>query len=139
MIQFGIWCAVLVIIALLSLFTRKHLCLIFTTGPFVSAILGFFEVSYFVTIPTFLGISILAAIVIVILKKKSVSTFRSIDNSIGEKCRVFERIDNLAGSGEVKVGSQIWSARSVYDDQPFECGEEVMIVAVEGVKLICKK
>ena len=138
MIQFGIWCAVLLVIALLSVLAHKLAFLIFTLGPLVSAILGLLNFSWLISVPVFLGISVLASIVILIIKHNKLHTFRSIDNSIGERCRVFERIDNLCGSGEVKVGSQVWSARSVYDDQPFECGEEVMIVAVEGVKLICK-
>ncbi len=58
---------------------------------------------------------------------------------VGEKCIVVERIDNQAGCGEVKVRGQIWSARGVNDDDFFDEGEALKIVAVEGAKLICKK
>ena len=63
----------------------------------------------------------------------------SVESAIGERCTVVERVNNLAGSGEVKIGRNVWSARSVYDDLTFECGDQVLVVAVEGVKLICKK
>jgi membrane protein implicated in regulation of membrane protease activity len=52
---------------------------------------------------------------------------------------VIERIDNYAGRGQAKVRGQIWSARSVDDEETFEEGEILRVVAVEGVKLICKK
>jgi len=39
----------------------------------------------------------------------------------------------------VKVKGQIWSARGVGDDDVFESGEILHVVAIEGVKVICKK
>ncbi len=63
----------------------------------------------------------------------------TIDSIVGKKCVVVERIDNFAGCGQVRVGSQNWSARGTYDDDCFEVGETLDIVAIEGVKLICVK
>ena len=63
----------------------------------------------------------------------------SIDAIIGEKCVVTEKIDNYAGCGEVKVAGQIWAARGAFDDDVFEAGTVLHIVAIEGVKLICKE
>ena len=61
------------------------------------------------------------------------------ENIVGKKCLVTERIDNFAGCGQVKVNGQSWSARSAYDDDCFEVGEMLSIVAIEGVRLICLK
>ncbi len=63
----------------------------------------------------------------------------SLESVIGERCVVTERIDNFAGCGQVKVNGQGWSARGAYEDDTFEVGESLMVVAIEGVKLICKK
>ena len=63
----------------------------------------------------------------------------ALESIVGEKCIVTERIDNFAGCGQVRVGNQGWSARGVYDDDTYEVGETLMVVAIEGVKLICKK
>ena len=63
----------------------------------------------------------------------------SLESVIGERCVVTERIDNFAGCGQVKVNGQGWSARGAYDDDTFEVGESLMVVAIEGVKLICKR
>ena len=62
-----------------------------------------------------------------------------IENVVGERCVVVERIDNFAGCGEVRVNGQIWSARGVSEHDEFDIGETLNIVAVEGVKLICRK
>ena len=56
-----------------------------------------------------------------------------------KRCVVTETIDNFAGCGQVKVNGQSWSARGTYDDDVFEVGETLKIVAVEGVRLICNK
>ena len=66
-------------------------------------------------------------------------TKTNIDSIIGEKCVVTEKIDNFAGCGQAKVKGQVWSARGLYDDDEFEVGETLRIVAIEGVKIICKK
>ena len=63
----------------------------------------------------------------------------TIDSIVGKRCVVVEQIDNFAGCGQVKVGSQCWSARGTYDDDVFEIGESLDVVAIEGVKLICVK
>jgi len=63
----------------------------------------------------------------------------SIEAIVGERCVVVEKIDNFAGCGQVKVNGQFWSARGAGEDDVFEIGEVLNIVALEGVKLICKK
>ena len=70
-----------------------------------------------------------------LFKKKSVT----IDSIVGEKCIVTETIDNFAGCGQIKVKGQLWSARGFLDDDVFEQGETLRIVAIEGVKAVCKK
>ncbi len=62
-----------------------------------------------------------------------------IDTVIGEKCVVTEKIDNFAGCGEVRVRGQIWAARGAGEFDIFEVGETLRIVAIEGVKLICRR
>ena len=61
------------------------------------------------------------------------------DNIVGKRCVVVEKIDNFAGCGQVKVNGQGWSARSAYDEDCFDVGEVLSIVAVEGVRLVCVK
>ena len=71
--------------------------------------------------------------------KNKKSNRASLDEIIGERCKVVETVDNYAGCGLVKIKGQVWSARGVNDDDVFEIGERLLVVAIEGVKLICKK
>ncbi len=94
-------------------------------------------------------ITVIAAIVVfaaaaLIIKKvigiSSVNSSKSdIGAIIGEKCVVTERIDNFAGCGQAKIKGQMWSARGLFDDDVFEVGEVLQIVAIEGVRVVCKK
>ena len=61
------------------------------------------------------------------------------DHIVGKKCVVTERIDNFAGCGQVRVNGQSWSARGTADNDVFEVGDTLSIVAIEGVKLVCIK
>ena len=79
-----------------------------------------------------------AAILIIIFNKRKAKMF-TLDTVVGEKCTVIDTVDNYRGSGLVKVGSQIWAARAVSDDEIYEVGDVISVVALEGVKLICRK
>ncbi len=61
------------------------------------------------------------------------------DSIVGKRCVVVEKINNAAGCGQVKVNGQGWSARAAYDDEIFEVGDAVKVVAIEGVRLVCVK
>ena len=56
-----------------------------------------------------------------------------------EKAIVTEKIDNLTAEGCVKINGQLWSARSEDDNVIIFKGDVVEIVAVKGVKLVCRK
>ena len=72
-------------------------------------------------------------------KKNTQDKEFSPDTIVGKRCVVVEKIDNFAGCGQVKVNGQGWSARSAYDEDSFDVGEILSIVAVEGVRLVCVK
>ncbi len=63
----------------------------------------------------------------------------SLDDIVGERCTVLEDIDTYAGCGLVKVKKTQWSARGVDDDDIFEAGETLTVVAIDGVRLICRR
>ena len=93
------------------------------------------EIILFVAI----GVIALAALTLIVLNKFARSGSVSLDEIIGERCKVVETVDNYVGCGLVKVKGQVWSARGVDDDDIFEPGERLMVVAIEGVKLVCRK
>ena len=70
-----------------------------------------------------------------IFKKKKHS---ELDYILGSKCIVTEEIDNFAGSGQVKIGSELWAARSYDDEIYYSVGAVLYVSAIEGVMLVCR-
>ena len=64
--------------------------------------------------------------------RRSATSFDRVMDMVGI---VTEDIDNVAGSGKVKVDGKLWTARS-YDGQPIPAGSHVEPRYIEGVKLI---
>jgi len=56
---------------------------------------------------------------------------------IGKKGIVIKTIDPIAGKGQVKIGTEVWSAKSS-EDQKIEKGLEVEVLEIDGVKAIVK-
>ena len=82
--------------------------------------------------------AVIAIIIFALIRsKKSLSV--TLDDIIGERCVVTEKVDNYAGCGIVKVKGCQWAARGVSESDVFEVGEQLFVVAIEGVKLVCRK
>ena len=86
-----------------------------------------------------IAVAALAIIIVAVFVVKRSRTVATIDTIVGEKCVVTETIDNFAGCGQVRVKGQLWSARGLYEDDIFERGESLRIVAIEGVRAVCRK
>ena len=65
-------------------------------------------------------------------------TTTNIDGLVGKQAIVTQKIDNLAGTGQVKIDGNVWTARSEIGFI-IEEREVVEIVKISGVKLIVKK
>ncbi len=137
-----IWIAIIVLAIVVEVLTDQLVAVWFIPGAVVGVILDFLGKDVLWQILIFLiatGIGLVIWRTFIYGKLKSAPTKTNIDAIIGERCVVTERIDNFAGCGQAKVKGQIWSARGVGEDDVFEVGEALHVVAIEGVKLICKK
>lgn len=56
---------------------------------------------------------------------------------IGKKGIVIKDIDPISGKGQVKIGTEVWSAKSS-DDRKIEKGLEVEVLEIDGVKAVVK-
>lgn len=63
----------------------------------------------------------------------------NVESLIGKQAIVISEIDNLYGSGQVTVGGQEWSARSSIQNVKIPVGVVVIILAIDGVKLIVEE
>ena len=62
----------------------------------------------------------------------------NVESAVGKQAIVLKEVSNLKGTGKVSLSGQEWSARSSDDDTELEEGSVVEVVAISGVKLICK-
>lgn len=136
------WIGVIVVAIVLEMLTDQLIAIWFMPPAIICAVLDLCGVPLPWQLLVFLVVAV-AGIVLsrTVLKKYFCfkKTPTNVEAVVGEKCVVTERIDNYAGCGQAKVRGQIWSARSINDEECFEAGEILRVVAVEGVKLICKK
>ena len=51
---------------------------------------------------------------------------------VGRPAIVLERIANDEGVGCVRIGGEVWTARSYADDEVFDAGERVEVVEIRG-------
>lgn len=63
----------------------------------------------------------------------------NVESLIGKIAVVSSEINNLAGTGEVKIGDITWMVRSRDDRQIIPAGSKVRICAIEGVKLMVEE
>ncbi len=134
------WIAVIVIAIIAELVTEQLISIWFVPGAMAATILDFLYPSLALEIILFLVLSGVGIILTkLVFTKHNKDTRTNIDAIIGEKCIVTEKIDNFAGCGQARVNGQVWSARGSLESDTFEVGESLTVVAIEGVKLICKK
>ena len=137
-----IWIAVIVLAVIIEALTDQLVSIWFVPAAIVTTVMDFVGAKIQWQILVFLLLSCVG----IVLGKTLLSKYKPAGNTktnieavIGEKCVVTEAINNFAGCGQAKVHGQVWSARSISDDETFEVGEVLSVVAIEGVKLICKK
>ncbi len=136
-----VWLALILVAGVVEVLTAPLVALWFVPGAFVAMILAFCNVPIYVQVIVFI---LLSAACLVLAKTVFRKFFQpknekfNIDAIIGEKCLVTEKIDNIAGRGAVKVKGLEWAARTLSDDVVVDEGARVEVIAVEGVKLICK-
>jgi membrane protein implicated in regulation of membrane protease activity len=137
-----IWIIVLVAAIVVEIFTEQMISIWFVPAALVAMVMEFLSVPPIWQVVAFLILTV-AGIIFAktyLIKKFPLPDHKTnIEAIIGEKCVVTERIDNYAGCGQAKIKGQIWSARGAHEDDVFDEGEILTVVAIEGVKLICVK
>jgi membrane protein implicated in regulation of membrane protease activity len=136
-----LWAAIIILAIVIEALTTGMVSIWFVPGAIASLILTLFKAPFALQLVAFI---VLSAVCIFLFKfvfkgtEKKKGAKLNLEAIIGEKGIVVDRIHNLAGSGQVKVCNQVWSARSADPEKTFEVGEVISVVAIEGVKLICK-
>lgn len=136
-----IWIFVLVTAIVAEAITPMLVAIWFMPAALVSLILAFCEVQTEIQVLVFF-ITALGLILVIRpfakkLMKNHTVTPTNADALIGEIGIVTEPIHNLSDSGQVKVKSQIWTARTKTDDVMIPKDALVKVDEIVGVRLIC--
>ena len=132
------WLVLVIVLSIIEIATVNLLTIWFVFSGIVALILSFFikDVAIVSTIFALLGIILLFTtrpIFSKLLKPKNEKT--NFDRIIGKVGIVTEEIKRNQ-IGEVKIDGKKWSAIS---NKKIEVGKEVIIEAIEGVKLVVKE
>lgn len=140
-ISYAVWWLILFIVfVIIEASTLNLITIWFAIGALLAmfvALLGvpvYFQVVIFI-ISSAIMLAFTKPIVQNVLKVKKERT--NADRVIGEIGIVVEKIDPINGTGQVKVGGQMWAARSI-DDAVIEVNEKVEVKKISGVKLFVK-
>ncbi len=131
------WLILLIVFAVAEAVTTTLISIWFAAGALVALILSIFNVSVYIQVGAFILIALILLLATRPFAKKYLDpkiTKTNYDRIIGEVALVEEEINNLEGTGKVKVKGNTWTARSC-DDSIIPIDSTVEIKRIEGVKV----
>ena len=136
-----VWLIVFVACILIELITLGLTTIWFAGGALIAAI-GAFGAPLWLQAVLFGAVSLVLLyftrpVAVKYFNKDRVKT--NAESLVGKQAIVISEIDNLQGIGQVTVGGQEWSARTVREGAPLPAGTVVVIRAISGVKLIVEE
>ena len=134
-----IWLVILVALVVTELLTMGLTTVWFAGGALVATLASLLHLPVILQIILFLVVSALLLyftrpVAVKYFNKDRVRT--NAESLVGRQAIVISEIDNLQGIGQVNVCGMEWSARSNSDDVPLPVGAVVIVLAIDGVKLI---
>ena len=136
-----IWAVAIIVFGLFEAVTAQMVSIWFVVGAIAALIASFFNVPFIAQVIIFVAVTILALVITRPLVKKYIHPKKertNADKVIDQIGIVVEDIDNINATGQVKVEGKIWTARSI-DNSLIPSDKEVVIVKIEGVKLLVKE
>ncbi len=138
-----LWFGIIVATLILESQTADLVAIWFAPGAFVSLILSFFNVQFWVQFGVFIGVTVLGLILSFtwirpMMRKRNKVEKTNADALAGKLAMVEEDVNNAVPTGVVKINGQLWTARMEDPTLTAVKGEWIEIVRVEGAKLICR-
>lgn len=137
-----LWLVILIICIVVEAVTLGLTTVWFAGGALAALLAAVLHLPIGVQIAAFVLVSLLLLfftrpIAVKYFNKDRVRT--NVESLIGRQAIVISEIDNLQGIGQVTVGGQEWSARTMEEGKTFPVGAVVDIMAVDGVKLMVRE
>lgn len=136
------WLILLIGLIIIELMTMALTTVWFAGGALAAAIVAGIGGPVWLQVVVFLLISLMLLLFTRPIAVKYFNKDRektNVESMIGKQAIVISEIDNIEGIGQVTVGGQEWSARSLDDMVKLPIGAVVYIRAVSGVKLIVEE
>ena len=135
------WTVLAVIFAVLEAITVQIVTIWFAVGAVGAIIANASGASQTVQLVIFVAVSLLTLLIARPFLKKFTRTKvqpTNLDMCIGKEALVVNEIDNIKGTGQVKIMGSIWTARSS-NDEVIPSDSLVTVESINGVKLIVTK
>ena len=136
----AVWGIAIVAFLVVEGMTTGLVSIWFAVGALAALLSSLFGAPVWLQLVWFIVISIAALFVTRPLARKYLNSKTQATNAdmyVGKECLVLETIDNVAGTGAVKVAGKVWTARSADGGIILE-GARTEAIRIEGVKLIVK-
>ena len=132
-----VWAAVIVAALLLEGVTFGLVAIWFVPGALVALIMSLFSVPLPWQILAFGVISVITLFLGLKIRRKKTKT--NVDSLIGKTVLITEEVNNIEAKGTGKLNGQVWTVRAKNPAEVLVPGDLAIVVAIEGVKLICRK
>ena len=136
----ALWLILAVVLAVIEAATVQLVSVWFACGA-VCAFLAAFVTD---SLPVQAAVFVISSVLFLVISRKFVKkalknkVATNSDSLIGQSAVLTETVDNDLGTGTLKKGGIVWTARSENGER-IEEGTKVKIVKIEGVKLIVRK
>ena len=131
-----LWAIVAAVFTAGELHTNSFYLAPFAVGAAIAAVLAALGAGGLVAVVAFAVSAILFLLLlrpVAIRHRRSLPALRTGTAAlVGQHALVVERIANREGVGTVKIGGEVWTARSYDEDQVIEPGEQVEVVEIRG-------
>ena len=132
-----VWLALMIVFLVGEGATAAVTTIWFAAGALAAMIASFLGAQVWLQSVIFGVVSVVLLLALRPFIKKYITpkqTKTNIDAVIGKEGLVTQRIDNIAGTGKVKLDGMEWSARST-SNEPVEEGTLIKVDRIEGVKV----
>lgn len=132
------WLVLAVILGVFEAVTAQLVSIWFAVGAVGGCITSLFTDNIWIQVTVAVVLTLITLVITRPLSKRLTqvkNTHTNSDRNIGKTALVVTDIDNLNSVGQVKVGSNVWSAKSS-DGSIIKKDSKVVVKAIEGAKLV---
>lgn len=132
-----VWLVLLVVFLAAEAATVSMVSLWFAAGALTALVVSLLGGPLWLQTGVFVAVSAVLLLLLRPLVRRYITpkvTATNVDSVIGKTGLVTAAIDNLAATGQVKLGGMVWSARSTSGD-PIGEGIQIRVDRIEGVKV----